>query len=171
LSYLAGSMHVMANWEEIAAAEPDFAARAWALLDAQKHKVLATVRKDGGPRVSGIEVSRKDEWLWFGSMPGAVKARDLKRDQRFALHGGSPDPPEDPTTWSGDVKLAGWAIEVTDPDEARAYMDSGDNPPGPADVFRLDVSEVVITRVGTPADHLVIELWQEGVGLRQFQRA
>lgn len=166
----AGSIGGVASWDEIVAAEPEFAGRAWALLDAHKHKVLATVRKDGAPRVSGIEVSCTGGWLWIGSMPGALKARDLQRDQRFALHCGSPDPPPDPATWAGDVKLAGWALEVTDAAEAEAYLAGGEHPPGPAHVFRLDVSELVLTGVGTPADHLVIEFWQEGVGLRRVER-
>ena len=35
----------------------------------------------------------------------ALKARDLQRDPRFALHSGS----EEPADWSGDAKLAGVA--------------------------------------------------------------
>jgi len=32
------------------------------------------------------------------------------------------------------------------------------------------VTEVVVTRIGDPPDHLVIELWREGEGLRRMQR-
>jgi hypothetical protein len=34
----------------------------------------------------------------------------------------------------------------------------------------VDVTEVVLTRVGDPPDHLVIELWREGQGLRRTRR-
>ena len=41
---------------------------------------------------------------------------------------------------------------------------------GEAHLFRVDVHEVVHTRVGDPADHLVIELWQQGRGVRRLRR-
>jgi hypothetical protein len=37
-------------------------------------------------------------------------------------------------------------------------------------LFRTDIQEVVLTRVGDPTDHLVIELWREGEELRRFKR-
>jgi hypothetical protein len=33
-----------------------------------------------------------------------------------------------------------------------------------------DIAEAVIVRLGDPADHLVIELWREGEGLRRMRR-
>ena len=41
-------------------------------------------------------------------MKEALKARDLQRDPRYALHSGS----EDPDGWTGDAKIAGVAEEV-----------------------------------------------------------
>jgi hypothetical protein len=41
----------------------------------------------------------------------ALKARDLQRDPRFALHGGPADPD---AGWDGDAKLSGHAEELTD---------------------------------------------------------
>jgi hypothetical protein len=161
----------MVRWSEVAAAEPGFAGRVRALFDAHKHKVLATLRKDGSPRVSGVEVEFTDDGtLWLGSMDGAMKALDLRRDPRMALHAGSPDPPDDPTTWAGDAKLSGRAIEVTDPAEIASYVTAAGDPPGPFHLFRVDVSDVVLTRVGDPSDHLVIEFWREGAGLRRVER-
>ena len=46
----------------------------------------------------------------------------------------------------------------------------GEPPPGPFHLFRADVKEVVLVRVGDPADHLVIESWHEGRGLRRVER-
>ena len=60
-----------------------------ARLDAHTHKTLATLRKDGSPRISGIECWEIDGDLWMGSMARAVKALDLQRDPRYALHSGS----------------------------------------------------------------------------------
>src|SRR5688500_1979296 len=84
----------MATWKDLEREEPDFAARVRALFDARKHKTIATLRADGSPRISGIEVEFNAGELTFGSMPGARKGADLVRDPRFALHGPTVDPPE-----------------------------------------------------------------------------
>jgi Pyridoxamine 5'-phosphate oxidase len=158
----------MASWDEIEAAAPELAARARGAFDAHKHKVLATLRRDGSPRISGIEASFADGQLWLGMMPGSRKALDLRRDPRLALHSASVDPPEDPSGWAGDAKLSGRAVEVDDP-ALLERMGAGEDA-GEAHLFRVDVTELVHTRVGEPADHLVIELWQEGRGLRRMRR-
>jgi hypothetical protein len=157
----------MASWSEIEAAAPELAARARATFDAHRHKVLATLRRDGSPRISGIEASFTDGELWLGMMPGSRKALDLRRDPRLALHSASVDPPDDPTAWTGDAKLSGRAIEVDDP-ELLGRLGAGDE--AGAHLFRVDVTELVHTRVGDPSDHLVIDLWQEGKGLSRRQR-
>ena len=144
----------MASWSEIEAEAPDLAQRARAYLDAHVHKTLATLRKDGSPRISGTECIFAEGELWFGSMPNARKADDLLRDPRFALHSGSAAPPD----WDGDAKVAGTATEVTDPDTLQRVV-GGDKPPGPMHLFRCDVTEVALVRLGDPADHLVIESW------------
>jgi len=156
----------MASWKEFTAAAPELARRAQAAFDAHKHKLLATLRRDGSPRISGIETDFADGELWLGMMPGSRKAMDLRRDPRLALHSASVDPPDDPTAWAGDAKLTGRAVEVDDPALLERHL--GDQPG--AHLFRVDLTEVVHTRVGDPPDHLVIELWQEGKGLRRMQR-
>src|SRR5215213_6153850 len=106
----------MASWSEVEAAAPELAARARATMDAHKHKVLATLRRDGSPRVSGIEATFTDGELWLGMIPWSRKAMDLRRDPRLALHSASVDPTEDdPSAWPGDAKVAGRAVEVDDP--------------------------------------------------------
>jgi pyridoxamine 5'-phosphate oxidase-like protein len=158
----------MASWREFEAAAPELAGAARALFDAHRHKLLATLRRDGSPRISGIEATFADGELWLGMMPGSRKALDLRRDPRLALHSASIDPPDDPTDWAGDAKLAGRAVEVDDPDRL-ARLGAGEEA-GEAHLFRVEVTEVVHTRVGDPPDHLVIEVWQEGTGLRRRQR-
>jgi hypothetical protein len=101
-------------------------------------------------------------------MPGSRKALDLRRDPRLALHSASQDPPEDPTTWPGDAKLAGRAVEVDDPALKERFAGGGE--PGEPHLFRVDITELVHTRVGDPADHLVIELWQPDRDVRRMQR-
>ena len=45
----------MPSWSDFEAAAPELAARVRARLDAHTHKTLATVRRDGSPRISGTE--------------------------------------------------------------------------------------------------------------------
>ena len=155
----------MPSWRELEADAPELAALARGFFDAFKHKTLATLRKDGSPRISGSEIQFADGELWFGSMWQALKALDLQRDPRFALHSGSPDPP----AWSGDAKIAGRAEESTDPRRIAAI--NGDEPPAdPSHLFRADLTELVVVRLGDPADHLIIESWRVGRGLERVRR-
>jgi hypothetical protein len=159
---------MMARWAEIEAAEPEFASAVQALFDAHRHKVLATIRKDGSPRVSGIELTFSDGDVWFGSMPGARKLDDLSRDPRLALHCSSEDPPEDPTTWPGDAKLSGRAVEVDDPERLDS-MGGGSEEEVPGHLFRVEKSEAVLTRVNEAAEHLDVLVWTPEKGLRRLQ--
>ena len=160
----------MASWREVEASAPEFAETVRAMFDAYRHKTLATLRRDGSPRISGIEVAFIDGEIWFGGMWQSLKMLDLRRDPRFALHSGTGD--VDPSTWKGDAKLAGLAEEIRDPARIAAVQaaSGGEAPPGPSHLFRADIGEVVVTRVGDPPDHLVIEVWCEGEGVRRIER-
>jgi hypothetical protein len=150
----------MARWSEFAVSEPDFGVRVRQLFDAHRHHTMATVRRDGSPRMSGTEVSFEDGELSLAMMPGAVRELDLRRDPRMALHSATVDPPEeDPSSWAGDAKISGLGIEVKNPEPADG-----------SSRFRLDIVEVVLTKVGTPADHLVIESWAPDRGLLRRER-
>jgi hypothetical protein len=155
----------MASWSEVEAAAPELTKLARACFDAHVHKTLATLRKDGSPRISGSEVIFADGDMWLGSMWRAVKALDLRRDPRFGLHSGSADPAD----WIGDAKVAG-RVEEIDDDERKAEVTGGKVPPGPMHLFRCDISELVVVRLGEPRDHLVIESWHEGRGLSRLRR-
>ena len=159
----------MASWEEIEAEAPELAGRVRAGFDAHRHKLLATLRRDGSPRISGIETTFADGELWLGMMPGSRKALDLRRDPRLALHSVSLDPPDDPTTWRGDAKLSGRAVEVDDP-ALKERVAGGGGQPDESHLFRVDITEVVHTRIGDPPDHLVIELWRPDQDVRRMER-
>jgi hypothetical protein len=156
----------MASWSDFEAAAPDLAGDVRRRLDARVHKTIATVRRDGSPRISGTEARLADGELWIGSMWQARKARDLQRDPRFALHSGSADPPD----WSGDAKLAGVAEEITDPDRVRAI--NGDAAAsGPTHLFRLDLREVSTVGLDDARTALVIRVWTPELGVRTMRRA
>lgn len=168
----------MARWQDISSSEPEFAARLQALFDSRTHKVLATLRKDGSPRLSGIEVTFTDGDVWIGSMPASRKNDDLARDPRLALYVSSDDPPKDnPGAWAGDAKLSGVAQVVDDPQRLRSMSgaedaggESGEGQPGDGVLYRIDVTEAVLVRVAATNDHLIIESWTADRGYRKIAR-
>ena len=151
----------MPSWSEVCAAAPELAASVRRTFMVRKHATLATLRRDGSPRLSGSEVEfADDDEVCVGMMPGSLKALDLRRDPRFALHCPTQDPPEgDAAAWLGDGKLAGVAVEVLDPAPADG-----------AHRFRLDITEVVLTAVSPTGDHLAITSWHPGRGLERRTR-
>ncbi|MFF2039142.1 pyridoxamine 5'-phosphate oxidase family protein [Kitasatospora sp. NPDC058170] len=155
----------MATWQDFEHAAPDLAPAVRARFEANKHHVLATLRRDGSPRVSGTEVDFIGADLTIGSMEGAMKARDLQRDARFALHAH----PGDETMEGGDSKISGRAVEITDEVELAAWVaDLPQPPPGPFHAFRLELEQVVHTTVGD--DHLWITSWRPGEPVRRIRR-
>lgn len=147
----------MARWPEFESTQPEFASRVKALLTRRRHLTMATVRSDGSPRISGIEMGFVDGELIIGSMPDAMKGRDLRRDPRVAIHGPTEDPPAgDPAAWPGEAKITGRAIAVESPD-------SGDR-------FVIDIREAVITHLNDAATRLVVESWTDTRGYRVVER-
>ena len=143
---------------EQAAPEPAAAVRE--LFGRGKHKTMATLRRDGSPRLSGIETEFADGELTLGMMPGSMKLADVRRDPRIALHSPSIDPPEgDPTGWPGEAKVAGRLREVRAP---------GEGPDG--SYFAVDVTEVVLTKIAPEGDRLVITSWRPGGQVRRVER-
>ena len=150
----------MAAWKDVEQAEPEFAARVRALFDAHRHKTIATVRADGGPRISGIEAVFEDGELVFGSMPNARKGADLRRDPRFALHSATVDPVEGAEAqWPGEAKISG---------RAKAARPIIEGPDG--DRFHADIAEVVHIHLNEEATMLVLEWWTPTQGLRRIER-
>jgi hypothetical protein len=125
-------------------------------MRSRKHLTMATLRRDGSPRISGTEIQFAGDQVQIGSMPGAVKARDLLRDGRVAIHGPTHDPAKG-GTWRGEAKIAGRAVEMPTDGDAHA--------------FRIDIEEVVVTRLNEARDRLVIESWTPGRGYRVTERA
>jgi hypothetical protein len=155
----------MASWSEFEAAAPELAETVRKRLDAHTHKTLATLRRDGSPRISGTETRLVDGELWIGSMWQALKARDLQRDPRFALHSGSDEPSE----WAGDAKLAGLVEEITDPERVKAINGEA-AAAGPSHLFRLDLREVSTVGLDDERKALVIEIWTPERGVRTIKR-
>lgn len=155
----------MPAWRAVEQAEPEFADRVRRLFDAGRHKTIATVRADGSPRISGIECEFTDGELRFGSMAGARKGEDLRRDPRFALHGPTFHPQDGKESdWPGEAKIAGRAIPVSP-----VPTEQGDSQ-ADGEMFVADITEVVITGLNAEATQLIVESWTPDRGLRRAQR-
>jgi len=154
----------VATWREIEVNAPEFADRVRGRFDAGTNKTIATLRRDGAPRISAIELEfSSDGEVTLGMMGGSIKLLDVRRDPRVALHSPTLEPPkDDPGVWPGDAKLAGVLIEIGPP---------ADSPHKGAGFFKLDITEIVLTYVGTPADQLVIESWHPDRGWQRRTRA
>ncbi|SEE32068.1 Pyridoxamine 5'-phosphate oxidase [Streptomyces sp. 3213] len=154
-----------ANWATFTAAEPDLAATVEERFGAFTHHVLATLRKDGSPRTTGLEVRFLDGELWLGMMPDSLKALDLRRDARFALQA-NPGPGTE--MGGGDVRVSGRAVEVTDAGVKGAYRKEVE-PPEPFHLFRTELTEVVRTYV-EDEKYLVVQVWKPGEPVRILKR-
>ena len=169
----------MTGWTNFTSTEPDLAERARSILSSTTNCVLATIRADGSPRVSGIDPFFREGELWIGSMPGSRKGADLARDSRMAIHGipwesrkvrdGVTDPGD------GDVKLTGRAVLLGD-DKASARILGEyfaeldvDQPEDGGDLYAIDLETVVV--IAVEDDHLVVDRWSSTEGRKIVRRS
>ena len=154
----------MPNWRRIEQDAPDFALRVRSCFDVGTNKTLASLRRDGAPRISASEVEfSSDGEVTLGMMPGSMKLLDVRRDPRVALHSPTLEPPKDDVgSGQGDAKMSGLLVEIRPP---------ADTPYEGAGFFKLDITEVALTYVGMPADHLVVESWHPERGWERRTRS
>ncbi|WNI25315.1 pyridoxamine 5'-phosphate oxidase family protein [Streptomyces sp. ITFR-16] len=152
------------SWADFRAAEPAFADTVRRRFEQYRHHVLATLRADGSPRVTGLEVDFRLGEPLLGMMPGSRKALDLRRDPRFAVQA---NPGPDAEMADGDVRICGRAAEVTDPGLLARFTDAA-KPPEPFHLFRVELTEVVRTTV--EGDTLVVRVWRPGLPARTIRR-
>lgn len=153
------------TWQQFSAEVPAFAAAIRSRLEANRHHIIATVRENGAPRVSGIEVVFRGPHLTLGSMPGTAKARELRRDGRYALHAH----PGDGSMEGGDAKIAGVAVEVADPGELAELM-AADETSVPVELFRLELGEATLSSLDYELEAMIIETWHPGTGVVRYAR-
>jgi hypothetical protein len=166
------TVHGMATWTEFAAEAPEIADLTERRLVATGLMMLATLRRDGFPRISPVEavvadgkLALHDGRLWMGMMPGATKSRDLQRDGRLAIHTATADK----MVSDGDAKLWGVATQVTG-DEALSrlsddiYASVGHRfEVGEFDAFAVDLAGA--STVAVRSDTLLVSTWRPGKGV------
>jgi len=155
----------VASWDEFRRQAPDLADAVSARLTATLHSILGTVRADGSPRLTGLEVHFGEGELWLAMMPDSRKADDLRRDPRFSIHSAP-----DVSMVDGDAKVSGLAHTVDDePTRARfAAALEQELPPSGMGLFRADLTDASLARVD--GDDMVIDIWRDGEPVRQVRR-
>jgi hypothetical protein len=133
--------------------------------------LLGTVRADGSPRVSPIEVFVRDGLLYAGMMPGSQKARDVQRDPRCALLTAVADRDD----VSGEGKLFAVAREITDPDQVAALLSSAmeGRDLDPAELAGSPVFEMLVTGAAwqhVDGDGWLSLVWSPERGVRTVRR-
>lgn len=101
----------MATWGGFAEADPELAAFGVSRFESTQVAYLATVRKDGSPRVHPFTPIIGGGRLFVFMEPTSPKGHDLRRDGRYALHSLVSD--QDGT--SGEFAISGQAMLVDDP--------------------------------------------------------
>ena len=114
----------MASFAEVESVEPDLADRVRAIRTSTINAVLATIRQDGSPRLSGVDPFFHDGQLDLVDA-GSPQGQDLRRDPRLSLHSipwdsrrlrdGAAD------VGAADAKVNGTATVTTDPAERSAF--------------------------------------------------
>lgn len=134
----------MTSWADVQSSAPELADTVGRTFAIRKHATMATIQRDGAPRISGTEVDfAADGEIYLGMMPGARRAADLRRDPRVAIHCPTEDAPtDDPAGWLGDGKIAARAVEVE------------------SHRFRLDIERVVLTKVAQGGQELEVSTWR-----------
>ncbi len=132
---------------------------------------LGTVRRDGGPRVSPIELFLSDGRLYVGSMPEAVKVQDLRRDERCCIV----TPLADKDDTAGEGKVFCRAREIDDAGEwervRKGFLESRGfdmGEPGVSHLFELGIDGAAFQRV--EGDDFRTTSWAEGRGIRERRR-
>ena len=154
------------TWAHFAHEAPDLARRVHTRFESHRHAVLATLRRDGSARLSGLEAPIRGGHLWLGMMPGSRKAADLHADARFSLHSA----PDNEELAHGDARIDGEAVAATQA-EVDLFIAGHRMPVDDPDdmvLFTTRITRTTLTRV--VGDELVIESWTPTHGPQQFHR-
>jgi len=151
------------HWSDLERAAPSLAARARELVVAPGVCLVATVRRDGAPRLSPVEPLLLDGDLWLSMLWGSRKAADLLADDRILVHSIVTSREGQP----GEVKVRGRAVPVDDPPRRDRYREAvaalGWQPVKPwFHLFVVDVRDVTsISYAGEGDQH--VARWPAGV--------
>jgi hypothetical protein len=82
-----GERLTVVSWRNFSDSCPDVAALGLKIFSNYGIAYLATIRPDGGPRITPVSPAVIGDGLYLGLMPATPKRKDLDRDARCTLHG------------------------------------------------------------------------------------
>jgi nitroimidazol reductase NimA-like FMN-containing flavoprotein (pyridoxamine 5'-phosphate oxidase superfamily) len=161
----------MISYPDLQTVAPEIAEPTAARLHKSGLGMLGTIRRDGSPRVSPIEVAFHEGHLYIGMMPGSTKFLDVERDPRIALVTAIADKDDQ----GGEGKLFGIAARVTDPARAERILRAAADASGfdPESVAGSPMYEVMVTGAAwqrVEGDAFVTTSWSEGGAVRHRRR-
>jgi hypothetical protein len=159
----------MASWGELAAAAPALATSGRELIDRFRFVYIATLRRDGTPRISVVEARIVGGELAMSMIPGTLKACDLLRDPRLAVNA----PLEHPDDPNEEFKLRGRAVEIRESQLKEAVAaaiegTSGWCPPLDWHFFSVDIAEAAF--IAWNAGVMRMVRWSLDEGVREVER-
>ncbi len=106
----------MSTWADFERAAPKLAVAARGRIEPAGFMLLGTIRRDGTPRISPVEVRVVSGELALCVIRDSTKALDVRRDPRVLLH----SPVLDADDPNSELKLRGRLVEVTEPSFVQA---------------------------------------------------
>ena len=135
-------------------------------FESHRHAVMATVRRDGAPRLSGMETPIRDGHLWLAMETVSRMAEDLRRDPRFSIHSA----PDEEELWQGDARIEGRAVPSLDSE--MALFEKGHRFPvkdtSAMALFTTHITRVVLVRVEDRS--LLVASWTPDGGMNVTRR-
>jgi hypothetical protein len=154
----------MKSWAEFKHENPELAMYGKRLLFQSHPQVgyafLATLRKDGAPRLHPVSVVISDDHLYVLIPSSTPKCSDLQRDSRFAMQAYPPPKNEQ----DEEFYLSGYAVSIQDPTIRQALITDTEIQVEESEVlFELLLDRAMYSRLenlGTPDEHPVHPKWQ-----------
>jgi hypothetical protein len=126
--------------------------------------LVATIRRDGTPRLSPVEPFVLEGELWLSMMPTSTKAHDLDRDPRILVHNVIADSDDN----SGEFKIRGSVRDEPAPDVQQRYADAvadalGWRPaPGRFRLFAVRIDDITVVRYDAATGDQSVTRWPTG---------
>jgi hypothetical protein len=152
------------KWSELERCQPRLAEVGRQRLLGPGVVLVATIRRDGTPRLSPVEPLIMDGVLWLSMLWRSQKAMDLMRDPRVLVHGvvTSRDGGE------GEFKVRGHARNEQDEGVQRRYAETvtrelGWKPePGHFHLFAIDIDHLSYLRYDDASGDQCVTQWPPG---------
>lgn len=152
------------RWHEFEAQQPALADIGGRKLTDPGVVLVATLRRDGSPRISPVEPLLWDRDLWLSMGLGSYKAADLRRDPRILVH----SIVTSRNGQDGEYKLRGTAVEEAHPATQARYAGQvatrlGWQPePGKFHLFRVDIGDITFIRWDDATNDQYVTRWPAG---------